>query len=83
MMALRSISGPVGSLLDQYLRERMWRQAERFRIKFGRGPGPEDPIFFDPDADGPRPLIPTWQVAKMTEELRRAGREAGGRSRAC
>jgi hypothetical protein len=30
----------------------MERQAERFRNKFGRDPGPEDPIFFDPDAAG-------------------------------
>lgn len=26
-----------------------------FRKKFGREPGPDDPIFFDPDADTPQP----------------------------
>lgn len=31
-------------------------QMDRFRAKFGRDPGPEDPIFFDPNADEPRPL---------------------------
>lgn len=31
-------------------------QLERFREKFGREPGPEDPIFFDPDAEDPTPL---------------------------
>ena len=28
---------------------------QEFIHKFGREPGPEDPIFFDPDADEPRP----------------------------
>lgn len=31
-------------------------QLEKFREKFGREPGPEDPIFFDPDAEDPTPL---------------------------
>src|SRR5260370_42585079 len=31
------------------------RQLESFRKKFGREPGPNDPIFFDPDAESPRP----------------------------
>jgi hypothetical protein len=31
-------------------------QEQRFREKFGRDPGPDDPIFFDPDADEPRPF---------------------------
>jgi hypothetical protein len=29
----------------------MQQQLQAFREKFGREPGPEDPIFFDPDAD--------------------------------
>src|SRR5690349_11633312 len=29
------------------------RQLEAFRAKFGREMGPEDPFFFDPDADVP------------------------------
>lgn len=68
---------PVGSPLDQYLREMMQHQAERFRAKFGREPGPEDPIFFDPDADEPRPFDPDTAPGEMIEELRQAGREAG------
>jgi hypothetical protein len=28
---------------------------EPFRSKFGREPGPGDPLFFDPDADQPQP----------------------------
>ncbi|MDQ4092790.1 MAG: hypothetical protein M3143_05115 [Actinomycetota bacterium] len=34
----------------------MESQARRFQDKFGRDPRPEDPIFFDPDAEEPRPL---------------------------
>ena len=31
-------------------------QLRKFREKFGRDTGPEDPIFFDPDADTPQPI---------------------------
>jgi len=34
----------------------MAEQGQLFKQKFGREPGPADPIFFDPDADEPRPL---------------------------
>lgn len=46
-------------------------QEELFREKFGRDPGPEDPIFFDPTADEPQPLSQE-QVEKLealTEEF--------------
>jgi hypothetical protein len=39
--------------------------------------GPEDPIFFDPDADEPRPIEPDTAAGEVTEELRQAGTEAG------
>jgi integrase len=32
------------------------RQREAFRAKFGRDPGPDDPVFFDPDAKTPQPM---------------------------
>jgi hypothetical protein len=32
------------------------RQLELFRMKFGRDPGGDDPLFFDPDAPGPDPV---------------------------
>jgi hypothetical protein len=38
------------------------RQRKRFIKKFGREPGPDDPIFFDPDASNP--------VSISAEELR-------------
>ncbi len=47
------------------------RQA--FITKFGREPGPNDPLFFDPDADEPRPLDP----AQLQSELVAAMRESG------
>jgi len=31
-------------------------QRRRFEEKFGRPPGPDDPLFFDPDADEPQPM---------------------------
>jgi hypothetical protein len=34
----------------------MQAQFRMFEEKFGRPPGPSDPVFFDPDADEPRPL---------------------------
>lgn len=33
-------------------------QLRAFERKFGRPPGPDDPIFFDPDATEPRPMPP-------------------------
>jgi hypothetical protein len=32
------------------------RQREAFRAKFGRDPGPNDPVIFDPDKDEPTPI---------------------------
>ena len=37
--------------------EELKEQFRRFKEKFGRPPGPNDPIFFDPAADEPRPII--------------------------
>lgn len=34
------------------------QQSEKFRAKFGRDPGPNDPVFFDPDCDTPTPITP-------------------------
>jgi hypothetical protein len=43
---------PAGAKLSEALED----QLAAFRAKFGRDPGPEDPLFFDPDADEPTPL---------------------------
>ena len=47
-------------------------QAEAFKEKFGREPGPEDPLFFDPEADTPQPLS-AQQVADMEAEMAEFG----------
>lgn len=65
------------SAQHEQLREMMEGQAQRFRNKFGRDPSPEDPIFFDSDADEPRPLDLDTVTREMTEGLRQAGRETG------
>jgi hypothetical protein len=38
-------------------------QRKLFRAKFGREPGPDDPVFFNPDADVPEPLTAEQQQA--------------------
>jgi hypothetical protein len=68
---------PVDSAQHEQLREMMESQARRFRDKFGRDPRPEDPIFFDPDADEPLPRELDTVAREMTEGLRQAGRETG------
>jgi hypothetical protein len=44
-----------------------------FVKKFGREPGPDDPLFFDPDADTPMPLPATKLRAQMVITMIRAG----------
>jgi hypothetical protein len=43
-------------------------QVRRFEEKFGRPPGPDDPLFFDPDADEPRP-VPVLHVEQTTVDM--------------
>jgi hypothetical protein len=42
--------------LDQGGVAMLQAQSRRFEEKFGRPPGPGDPLFFDPDADEPQPF---------------------------
>jgi hypothetical protein len=58
-------SGPDGtatltwdaeSKLGREMRAGFEAQREAFQAKFGRDPGPDDPVFFDPDADEPTPV---------------------------
>jgi hypothetical protein len=48
-------------------------QRRRFEDKFGRPPGPQDPIFFDPDADEPQPLPVTGMETATVAMLEAAG----------
>ena len=55
----RSIS--VTPELEEDLKE----QRKKFIEKFGREPGSDDPLFFDPDADTPQP----YPEEKFTETI--------------
>jgi site-specific recombinase XerD len=48
----KSKAVPLNAEAQQAIQE----QLRKFREKFGRDAGPEDPIFFDPDADTPQPI---------------------------
>lgn len=45
--------------IDPDAADALQSQVRRFEDKFGRSPGPDDPLFFDPDADEPQPLPAT------------------------
>ncbi|GGM28309.1 hypothetical protein GCM10011608_11410 [Micromonospora sonchi] len=51
-----TLTWDAGSQAGTELREGFQAQFAAFREKFGREPGPKDPVFFDPDADEPTPL---------------------------
>jgi hypothetical protein len=51
----------------------MAAQLRAFEEKFGRPPGPDDPVFFDPDADEPRPVSLASFEAAGTAMLEAAG----------
>lgn len=42
--------------VDQAAAAAFEAQSRRFEEKFGRPPGPDDPLFFDPGADEPQPI---------------------------
>lgn len=46
----RRVKFEKGSRIDKILK----KQLRAFRKKFGRDPGPNDPVFFDPNADTPQ-----------------------------
>jgi hypothetical protein len=48
-------------------------QVRRFEEKFGRPPGPDDPLFFDPDADQPQPVSLTGLETETVAMLEAAG----------
>jgi hypothetical protein len=48
-------------------------QVRRFEDKFGRPPGPDDPLFFDPDADEPQPVSLTGLETETVAMLEAAG----------
>lgn len=47
-------------------------QRARFIKKFGREPGPNDPLFFDPDHDVPTPWPPETLQAELLKAMEAA-----------
>ncbi|MFJ9446388.1 hypothetical protein ACIRRH_31695 [Kitasatospora sp. NPDC101235] len=70
------VSWHPDSQTGQGLQDAVQRQLERFREKFGREPGPDDPLFFDPDADEPRPM-PEERITGMLGEMAVLAEQAG------
>lgn len=56
----------------QALKEGLRGQLDAFREKFGREPGPKDPLFFDADADEPTPLTREYFDAMLLSMAKRA-----------
>jgi hypothetical protein len=48
------------------------KQLQAFKDKFGREPGPGDPVFFDPDCDTPTAIDPERFDASMIDAMRKA-----------
>jgi hypothetical protein len=59
--------------VNEQMADALQKQLESFRRKFGRDPGPNDPVFFDPDADEPRPVDNMKVKAAMLEAAHKAG----------
>lgn len=57
--------------INAELRAALDHQFKRFKEKFGRDPGPNDAVFFDPDADTPQP----FNADKITRAMSTAGIE--------
>ena len=55
------------------LAQAMQEQLASFKEKFGRDAGPNDPVFFDPDADTPQPI----SVAALRATVIKAAKKAG------
>jgi hypothetical protein len=55
-------------------REAIEKQLQAFREKFHREPEPDDPIFFDPEADTPQ-LISEARMTAMFQEVLNAAKE--------
>jgi hypothetical protein len=53
--------------------EALLKQRKAFVEKFGREPGPDDPVFFDPDKDLPTPIDPDRFDADLEKAIRDSG----------
>jgi hypothetical protein len=72
---VREVPFDTGRLvaLDQTSGQLLRAQAEAFELTFGRPPGPDDPLFFDPDQDEPSALTLDRYDEAPTKALRSLG----------
>jgi hypothetical protein len=68
----RRKKGGTSIVMPADVREALERQQQAFRAKFGRDPGPGDPLFFDPDADEPIQISSVKFDAEVFEAMRKA-----------
>ncbi|MGV0718190.1 hypothetical protein ABQE93_22575 [Mycolicibacterium sp. XJ662] len=72
----RTLSWSRESEAGKQMHDALQGQLDAFTAKFGREPGPEDPIFFDPNSDEPVPMRPESE-AQNWAALYRVAEEAG------
>ncbi len=65
--------GKVTRPLSPQMVKMLEKQKEAFRQKFGRDPGPGDPVFFDPNADTPQPFDMDEMTALIVEAMAKVG----------
>jgi len=56
--------------------EALKQQKENFETNFGRAPGPNDPVFFNPGSDVPEPML-EQQIAEYEAAVGDAMRKVG------
>jgi hypothetical protein len=59
--------------LEQEAARAMRKQLKASRKKFGRHPGPEDPVFFDPKKDVPKPMDEAEMGKLLLDALQKSG----------
>ncbi len=72
----RTLSFDEQSEDGRQLKAALLNQRQAFIEKFGREPGPQDPVFFDPNADAPTPLGADAQ-SDMWDDMLDAAEQAG------
>jgi len=60
-------------LMTPQMETYLTKQREKFKAKFGRYPGPNDPVFFDPDCDSPTPITPEQFLTMFLKAATSAG----------
>ncbi len=69
--------GSATIMMTPEVHKLLLEQRQAFINKFGREPGEDDPVFFDPDADTSQPLTKAKVFAVMEEAARVTGIDLG------